>query len=139
MAEIRDVTANRKWRYCPTSENPADLLTRGITVKQLKLSILWTTGPEWLPTPLLWPPWDEKEAVSLAAMLHDNSDNHVLFTPNVSYENAKVGVHNVIDTLRYSSFTKLLRVTAYVMRFLSKLQNRQHQQTVRSSYLRGAT
>ena len=32
------------WRYCPTQDNPADLLTRGITSLQLKMSTLWKHG-----------------------------------------------------------------------------------------------
>ena len=31
VAEIRELTENRKWRYCPTKENAADVLTRGLT------------------------------------------------------------------------------------------------------------
>ena len=36
------------WHYCPTSSNPADLLTRGITYQQLALSTNWKYGPPWL-------------------------------------------------------------------------------------------
>jgi len=41
------------WKYCPFADNPADLLTRGITAEQLRTSDLWVHGPTWLPT---WDP-----------------------------------------------------------------------------------
>jgi len=36
------------WSYTPSSDNPADLLTRGITTQQLSSSQLWSQGPQWL-------------------------------------------------------------------------------------------
>ncbi|CAC5404401.1 unnamed protein product [Mytilus coruscus] len=32
--EIKNLTVQDEWRYCPTKENPADLLTRGLTAEQ---------------------------------------------------------------------------------------------------------
>ena len=51
------------WKYCPSAENPADLLTRGITAEQLKLSNLWIHGPAWLSLQPAWPTWDPAEAL----------------------------------------------------------------------------
>ena len=31
---IRDITSQSTWRYCPTTSNPADLITRGLDAKQ---------------------------------------------------------------------------------------------------------
>jgi hypothetical protein len=36
--------------YCPTHQNPADLLTRGISATELENSQLWWNGPTWLGT-----------------------------------------------------------------------------------------
>ncbi|XP_006812865.1 uncharacterized protein LOC102806117 [Saccoglossus kowalevskii] len=35
-------------KYCSAEENPADLLTRGITTNDLNRSKLWWEGPHWL-------------------------------------------------------------------------------------------
>ena len=43
--EIRQLTSTATWKYCPTVENLADLLTRGITVVQMQSSLLWHHGP----------------------------------------------------------------------------------------------
>ncbi|XP_049309690.1 uncharacterized protein LOC125777833 isoform X1 [Bactrocera dorsalis] len=37
-----------QWRYVPTSMNPADILSKGATPKELLRSRLWTYGPQFL-------------------------------------------------------------------------------------------
>ena len=44
---IRDKTNIEKWGYVPTDHNPADLASRGLTVKGL-CSSMWLTGPSFL-------------------------------------------------------------------------------------------
>lgn len=45
------------WHYCPTASNPADLVTRGLTLHQLQTSPIWTSGPLWLSSGKYWPQW----------------------------------------------------------------------------------
>ena len=44
------------WSYTPSPDNPADLLTRGVSTQQLS-SELWLHGPHWLPNESNWPTW----------------------------------------------------------------------------------
>lgn len=44
---IQDASEPEQWRYIETSTNPADLATRGITVKAL-LESNWLCGPHFL-------------------------------------------------------------------------------------------
>ena len=46
VSEIRRNAPPEQWRYCPTSENPADVASRGIKATALKESSLWLHGPE---------------------------------------------------------------------------------------------
>ena len=46
--EIRNYTLPTQWKYIQTKCNPADLCSRGITVKELSNSKLWWSGPEFL-------------------------------------------------------------------------------------------
>ena len=47
-------------RYVNTSENPADIASRGCTLKELKANDLWWKGPNWLTLESNnWPTWDE--------------------------------------------------------------------------------
>ena len=44
--------------YVPSSENPADLPTRGLTVPEIEHSKLWWSGPDWLVSSHdSWPKW----------------------------------------------------------------------------------
>ncbi|CAC5423650.1 unnamed protein product [Mytilus coruscus] len=46
--EIRNLTAQDEWRYCPIKENLADLLTRGLTAERFLQNALWFNGHELL-------------------------------------------------------------------------------------------
>ena len=58
LREIRVLTDATKWKYCPTDENPADWLTRGLSADNFIDNTLLWNGPSWLPERLLWPQWD---------------------------------------------------------------------------------
>jgi len=63
VAEIRFVSTT--WRHCPSADNPADLLTRGITADQPCNSSKWNHGPSWLPLPTNWPIWERYEVLHM--------------------------------------------------------------------------
>ena len=56
VAEIHSISKN--WQYCPSTDNPADFITRGITFQQLSSSTVWLHGLSWLPSSTSWPTWD---------------------------------------------------------------------------------
>ncbi|XP_060559755.1 uncharacterized protein LOC132719842 [Ruditapes philippinarum] len=119
VIEIQALSENRKWNYCPTKENPADLLTRGISVTHFKNSNLWFHGPTWLTTPDSWPVWQEKDTYVTMTTFIDPATkpkDTILPLSNISF----------IDMSRFSSLRKLLRVTAYVLRFIFKCRGGSH-------------
>ena len=68
IAEIHSTWDPQYWRYVPSKENSADLLTRGLNCNEMISSTLWWNGPHWLPLPPeCWPvqPHD-KDALSQA-------------------------------------------------------------------------
>lgn len=118
IAEIRSVSTT--WRYCPSADNPADLLTRGITADQLCNSNKWIHGPSWLPSPTQWPTWERFEVLHIqeaAAELEEETDT-------VPTDNPTVGIHLIIDFNKFSRLTKLIAVTAYVRRFVTNCRRR---------------
>ena len=53
--EIHKSTCNATWNYCPSSDNPADLLIRGVRTDALTVaSELWKHGPTWLTNQDSW-------------------------------------------------------------------------------------
>ena len=58
---LNEISSNKgiKLRYVSTSQNPADLATRGITTEELMNSNLWWQGPSWLTDDMTtWPSWN---------------------------------------------------------------------------------
>ena len=53
MKEIQELVSVNHWSHCPGNKNPADIPSRGVSLKELKGSLLWRHGPDWLPRILL--------------------------------------------------------------------------------------
>ena len=97
-----------KWRYVPTSENPADLASRGG-----KLNQTWLYGPEWLSDMSRWP-------------------SNITTTPTTATEaEATVSQKGIAMTtkqysgdvleqlLRKCSLKRALRVSSWLFRFVN--------------------
>ena len=112
ISEIHEITDPSCWRYCPTQDNPADLLTRGITSTQLKSSNLWKHGPQWLPSPISWPSSENPPNHQMQTLAVSTSE----ITPpvNQSETSHTMGIHSVIEISNYSTLSKLLAITAYM-------------------------
>jgi len=102
----------------PTEENPADLLTRGITATSLKSLTLWSNGPLLLCKKAEWPTWTASPTTPLLAAAAITED----FVPANSAPH-QAGPHNIINPGNYSKLGKLLAITAYVMRFIHNLKS----------------
>lgn len=107
--------------YCPTRDNPADLLTRGVTVKQLAKSDLWWHGPDWLGTGN-WPSC-ELNNCALHTLTEHELDPITPVNVNKTDTVPTDSMENVISLDRYSKYTKLLRITALVKRFITNLRS----------------
>ncbi|XP_052806527.1 uncharacterized protein LOC128235769 [Mya arenaria] len=116
VKEIHQLMDNRKWRYCPTKENPAELLTRVISAVQISDNTLWFKGPQWIEETDKWPTWDY-QSTTVCITGTDHCDEPELQSSSESSTNTIVGIHDIIDVIRYSTLGKLLRVSAYVLRF----------------------
>ena len=113
--EIKMLTAEWKWRYCPTDSNPADLLTRGVNAEKFKNSTLWTEGPDWLTCQTKWPTWNGTDENQIPSYF---SEEEIVVQNVIADDNINQGVGKIINSDRFSSFKKLLRVTAYVQQFI---------------------
>ena len=129
VKEIRD--SRFSCRYVPTATNPADIPSRGSSLTDLQSSNLWWHGPEFLALDEAhWPPNEfpdslpqyEEVVPPAAPML-------------VRAVASATGIGELIDIRRFSSLTKLLRVTAWLLRFIDKLRGKKFNSTITSSEL----
>jgi len=119
VREICTLFPTSVWGYCPTDDNAADLLTRGITPTQLISSTLWSCGPPWLTSQPDWPKWSPATILHIQTGEEDELTNP---TTNASTE-PKPGLIQIMDINRYGTLMKLHGITAYVLRFLTNTRH----------------
>ena len=55
VSDIITILPDVRWKYVPTSQNPADCATRGMSARDLEKYSLWWAGPPWLKYEQNWP------------------------------------------------------------------------------------
>ena len=121
--EIRQKTCPDQWYHCPGATNPADIPSRGLTMSELQVSLLWRHGPDWLKNSLAL-----RDVGEHTEMPEECSDELKAKTHNLVTTEAKVTISHLVDCRRFSSFRKLVRVTAYVMRALKAFKGERSNQ-----------
>ncbi|XP_055714777.1 uncharacterized protein LOC129808897 [Phlebotomus papatasi] len=109
---ILSLSSSQQWRHVSTKLNPADLISRGATPMQLKISTLWWNGPYWLTLPEEhWPPsfnggdGNCKESMTAEVLLTPAQ-------PADSFESTYESLRN-----QFRTFNKIVRIRAYVFKF----------------------
>ena len=133
---LKEISSHKdvKFRYISTSQNPADLATRGRSAEERVHGNLWWHGPSWLKEDLLkWPSWDFQQIDddALQQLAKHSAGAEVLYEPSALTEiECKIETTAAsiapfeLNKKDYSSLSRLLRVTAWVMRFISKIQKK---------------
>lgn len=100
---IHSVTEPDMWRHVPSNQNPADLVSRGVS----NLDQYWFEGPDFLKCPTLCP--------ALVPTVEDPSDPEIK-----QYTHVAVSDNSSLSELiaRMFSYDKLHRVVAYVLKFI---------------------
>ena len=111
VGEIQSISDPKQWRHIPGEVNVADDVSRGIPVRELNGR--WQHGPEFLRLPQEDWPQDSAEP----------NENEVAKEIRKIVCTVKT-TENVIDSRKYSSWRKLIRITAYVLRFMKKIINK---------------
>ena len=121
VAEIWRLVPPNCWGHCSGETNPADLPSRGLSLLELSVNQLWRHGPEWLGTKLT--SQDESDSGSMPEecameMKAKSQPSHNLLAPN-----PKQTVGEIMDCWNYSTLSRLLRVTAYVLRAVKRFKD----------------
>ena len=134
VTEIKAASIDQ-FKYCPTQQNPADLLTRGVNSTQFQQSELWWKGPTFLTTGN-HPPEPNTPATALlqqASNIDEGDDKH-----SKSNSTTNLNIAQIIDVTRYSSLNKLLRITAYVVKATEIMRKNQNNKQLTASDLNSA-
>ncbi|XP_076301717.1 uncharacterized protein LOC143219725 [Lasioglossum baleicum] len=107
VADIQTRLPKAEWRHVPTADNPADCSSRGLLSDDLLKHQLWWHGPKWLELDAsAWPsqaPLPESNDLTEVKPVHHNT-----VPSSIEWDLAS----------RFSKWPKLLRVTAYVIKFV---------------------
>nr|CAI5831915.1 unnamed protein product [Callosobruchus analis] len=110
VTEIQATTSINQWHHVASSDNPADVVSRGIYPRDLINHSLWFCGPSWLARDSShWPINSTKTTTDLERR-----------NPKIALALFKKDFH-IIE--RYSTLSRLLRVTALCQRFCYNLAN----------------
>lgn len=108
VAEIQRLLPDTTWRHISTTDNPADLATRGISSSELRASSLWWNGPIWLSdTRMEWP--SPPTSLDLGP-IPDQRTGTLVAVHQVEPRNEYIS--------HFSKWSRLVRVTAYILRFI---------------------
>ncbi|XP_043604818.1 uncharacterized protein LOC122577557 [Bombus pyrosoma] len=108
VAEVQRKTHTSDWRHIPTTDNPADLISRGQSPEDFLRSTIWQHGPEWLqPSEEYWPTWNP---VSSPIEIPEQEKATCLSVTPAD--------HSLLE--RFSSCPKLFTITARCLRWRQK-------------------
>lgn len=125
IASIQSNSSVTAWRHVPTTDNPADLITRGMSAAEIVNNKFWLNGPEWLKYPEEnWPkgsftpaeiPREVSAELRVNVVFELTAKALTYFSPSLKKE-MPLNEHT-------NSLDKLINVTAYVFRFIERLKN----------------
>ena len=114
VIEIRKLIPPDFWMHCSGKTNPADIPSRGLSLLELSVNILWRDGPGWIRE---GNPTQDKECHQPEECLTElrNKDRQLVHGLLMAGNTAKLS--HIMDCRNYSSLKRLLSVTALVMKF----------------------
>ena len=115
-SEIHTSQRHALWHHVRSKDNPADVLSRGISPSELKDHHLWWKGPAFLSeTASNWSKKQDNLNFNVSSIITCSSYQTTL-NP---LKSKSTPIWDLID--KYSTLEKLLRITAYCVRFISLL------------------
>ena len=127
VAQIMDLIPPDRWRHVTSEDNPADCASRGMYPSEILNHKLWWSGPEWLKlNQERWPKQSEVKSVSSS----EEADELCSATCTALVQSSPL-----IPFDRFSIFTRLVRVTAWMIRFIANCQSRKHNTQVHNGTL----
>lgn len=116
VAKIQEISSSSQWYYVPTKANPADVVSRGLSVRELIDCEVWWNGPSFLLEHSS--SWPRQKIITPVENINNPENNQVLAVGcHVSNSKCRFSLFN-----KFSNLFKLMRVTAYLVRFVKNCQ-----------------
>ena len=128
VVEIRKKTELKQWKHVPGKENIADLPTRGCLPDELAENQQWLEGPDWLKKPKdewplkSWPLETKEHKEEIESELKKNKPE-VKECVMMTMSNQR-NIEDTISPKSYGCIKKLIRVTAWILRFIERMKQR---------------
>ncbi|XP_037811016.1 uncharacterized protein LOC119603147 [Lucilia sericata] len=106
VSKIIQIVPFSRWSHVSSEDNPADLVSRGISPQELKSSELWWFGPSWLKHSSSKWPSQNLSKIPITDLEVKTIRTHFTYFSDFD---------NLLE--RFSSFSRAMRVMAYVYRF----------------------
>ena len=120
VGEIQDNSDPAQWRHVPGEQNVADDVSRGIPVESL--TGRWQHGPDFLRLPESeWP--QDSPVANEVEVETEHRKVHIV--------GEQISTQPPIDCNKFSNWRRLVRVTAYTLRFIRRLRARGHKGSAR--------
>ena len=114
VIEIESCTVPAQWKHCPGEDNPADHLSRGVSAGDLQELLNWWHSPSWLS---LDPGHRPIQKTRPTTTLPEERLQSLLIRPTDTRP-------RLLDASSFSSYWRLLRVTAWVLRFVRRARGK---------------
>ena len=119
VAQIMELIPPHRWRHIISEDNPADCASRGMYPSEILNHTLWWNGPEWLKLdPEQWPKQPGIKSVSSP----EEADELCSAACTALVQSSPT----LIPFDRFSTFLHLVRVTAWVIRFVNNCRSKEH-------------
>ena len=111
ISEIMELVPPHHWRHVSGLDNPADSASRGLFPSELLNHTLWWHGPAWLCKSRT--EWPMQQKLAASEPLETVEERELCLHASTTVQ----GTLPILD--KFSSYTRLQRVTAWVLRFIS--------------------
>ena len=115
VAKILKLVPRSHWSLVGTKANPADIVSRGIQPQLLIECGTWFNGPEFLFL-------SEDQWPNIIADKLPHVEERMTVTTVTVADDVPTKLTNIFTANRYSSLERLLRITAYVLKFVNILK-----------------
>ncbi|KAL0821094.1 hypothetical protein ABMA28_005724 [Loxostege sticticalis] len=121
-AEIHELAKELPWRHVNGKENPADLVSRGVSMDDLSSSSFWWEGPAFLHEPSF-------RCTELPTQSLDTQDLPELKSSATHAFISEPVQPTFFPFVRFSQFARMRRAMAYVHRFIHNARNKNNKRT----------